>query len=845
VSREITSAESQFKGNVATSGDGGAVFIMNSFDATGSWNSSRDHFENNMAKKGSGGAIAAMGTHVSLDNTACQRNHAPAGGGGCIFWEPLATTMAGEDVWQSLSPVSTAESQVLIEQENQAGYGTTFGSGAASLRVKSGNSRNFATAAPGGASLTPSPRIEILDFSGSVMKGIKLDGVIVTAHLTNTGASPLSSSTRIFGGTSSTVDVHSGVATFSALGLRSAPGSGPHNITFKAALSLSKINREITTQQPLVAWVDMCTESTFKHGDSCSSCPLNAHFVSNQGPVQNACSCNVDYFREMAADETMTCTKCPPRSSSPKGSIGVTSCVCNQGTFSDGGECKTCPVNSQNAPSGRSVGPVDKACACIENYYSEITGGEMACTKCPPRSSSPKGSIGVTSCECNQGTFSDGGECKTCPVNSQNAPSGRSVGPVEKACACIENYYSEITGGEMTCVKCPIGKVAPAGSRKCLCEKDKFYTTNVMNQTCKACQIGADCSRKNGIVLEELSARPGFWRPNPDSEHFVDCSKAVGGNKALAELRCCPSTTCLNISTSSNFSVSPTNRDLQCEKGYEGIMCACCEKGYARVAGDCVPCATQGTLGLGFAVLGSFGGVIFITFFAYLKCSKTIDVGTHKASAVFGQIKILIAFLQILSSFPSVMSSVPFPDSFLSFAWPIGYINFDVLGFLEFSHCSLSLHFFDMTILHLVSLPYFFFCALLAYLGANCTAKSKSKDARNHRRAQMYKFFIISTVLLYPGLATRLFTLFDCKQVKGIEGKRFLYADWSIVCGEGQHNGMMVLGISCICLYIVGIPLTVSTLLYRNRKALHDESHPRHKNLLFEFGGLYSQVCTR
>ena len=92
-----------------------------------------------------------------------------------------------------------------------------------------------------------------------------------------------------------------------------------------------------------------------------------------------------------------------------------------------------------------------------------------------------------------------------------------------------------------------------------------------------------------------------------------------------------------------------------------------------------------------------------------------------------------------------------------------------------------------------------------------------------------------------PGLATRLFTLFNCASIEGIEGKRFLEADWSVECDVGEHTTMAFIGVAFMLLYIVGIPLFMFMLLFRNRRALHDAAHPRHKEVLFELGGLYTQ----
>ncbi len=53
---------------------------------------------------------------------------------------------------------------------------------------------------------------------------------------------------------------------------------------------------------------------------------------------------------------------------------------------------------------------------------------------------------------------------------------------------------------------------------------------------------------------------------------------------------------------------------------------------------------------------------------------------------------------------------------------------------------------------------------------------------------------------------------------------------------------MTIVGIAFTLLYIVGIPLLMFVMLFKNRRALHDASHPRHKEVAFEYGGLYAQV---
>ena len=60
-------------------------------------------------------------------------------------------------------------------------------------------------------------------------------------------------------------------------------------------------------------------------------------------------------------------------------------------------------------------------------------------------------------------------------------------------------------------------------------------------EVCLPCPIGANCIRNN-MVLEELTAKPGYWRTKVTSQIFPACSEGHRGLdadiKALASKRC-------------------------------------------------------------------------------------------------------------------------------------------------------------------------------------------------------------------------------------------------------------------------------------------------------------------
>ena len=94
-------------------------------------------------------------------------------------------------------------------------------------------------------------------------------------------------------------------------------------------------------------------------------------------------------------------------------------------------------------------------------------------------------------------------------------------------------------------------------------------------------------------------------------------------------------------------------------------------------------------------------------------------------------------------------------------------------------------------------------------------------------------------------MATKIFSVFRCKNIVGIEGY-VLAADFSIKCYETTHAIYSVLAGACLGLYILGIPFAMFLLLWRNRTYLHmreveDEPTKEHLAIKARLGGLYLQ----
>jgi hypothetical protein len=208
-----------------------------------------------------------------------------------------------------------------------------------------------------------------------------------------------------------------------------------------------------------------------------------------------------------------------------------------------------------------------------------------------------------------------------------------------------------------------------------------------------------------------------------------------------------------------------------------------------------------------------------------------------KANRMVGQIKILLSFLQIFSSMPNVLDSVPWPTVFLQISLPLGIFNLDFLSVLSENSCGVSVPFYDRFVLHML-LPVFCLVAIIAaYLIARICSKKEKRVIINETTS---KVVILVVLLLFPGLSTKVFQMFKCQKIDGID-LPLLVQDFNVTCYQGDHNLYITLASAFLGLYILGIPLTMFMLLWRNRKHLHDEESPKHHWVKTALGGLYVQ----
>ena len=201
------------------------------------------------------------------------------------------------------------------------------------------------------------------------------------------------------------------------------------------------------------------------------------------------------------------------------------------------------------------------------------------------------------------------------------------------------------------------------------------------------------------------------------------------------------------------------------------------------------------------------------------------DAGEFEVDALptfLGRVRVFFGFMQINAALNLVVD-VPWPRAFLDFIDFSKIINVDFMSITSpFSPCSFDVSYLDVFYLHMLLLPMILACSALAFFLARCLAfflaRCKSvettKDPMIHVAIKVINFVVF---LLYPGVCTRIFRLFKCRE---INGHSYLVADFSIQCWDTEH--MVAVGIAVLCgvMYVLGIPLGSMRLLYTRKGQL-------------------------
>ena len=242
----------------------------------------------------------------------------------------------------------------------------------------------------------------------------------------------------------------------------------------------------------------------------------------------------------------------------------------------------------------------------------------------------------------------------------------------------------ETSTGDCIKFECPKATVKAKGQKICLCqgrlvtplgETLQGYFNSSINcpggekTCCIPCPIGGDCAHGNGLLVHQLIPQNGYWRFNRRSEIFADCADGYysGDRRDLAKRRCRPLSSSIKANETELWTANQSAPLFQeCKSGYHGPICRACDfkNDFVVIGNACVYCSGGSKLGAAIGTLVGLAATAFLLAFLVMNCLKAekaqaVSKARDTGNRVLGQVKLLISFMQIMSSFPVTLNGVP------------------------------------------------------------------------------------------------------------------------------------------------------------------------------------------
>ena len=197
-----------------------------------------------------------------------------------------------------------------------------------------------------------------------------------------------------------------------------------------------------------------------------------------------------------------------------------------------------------------------------------------------------------------------------------------------------------------------------------------------------------------------------------------------------------------------------------------------------------------------------------------------------------GQKKIFISYLQLTASVTAM--DIPWPANYLAvfraqaLASSVGEEFMDI-------RCAMAKPISIASIEYGKMLTYALIPFLLVFLAIwfwyNCGRRLGVPEEK--RNAMMTGTIVLLLYLLYPSIAAKVLGLWKCRYMDGI-GSIFIM-DPQVLCDDSSHLiWQNAVGVPCILLYILGLPLFALCLMYKFRHKLHEQNTSIRIGLLYD-----------
>jgi hypothetical protein len=383
-------------------------------------------------------------------------------------------------------------------------------------------------------------------------------------------------------------------------------------------------------------------------------------------------------------------------------------------------------------------------------------------------------------------------------------------------------------------------KISNPTTGKCVsCESDEF--ADPASNTCRACpRVSPD---QEAICGEgSLTLADGFV----SSSTPLNGTRGEQGVTSATVFTACPCKDCCSVSFYSELNSTTAT---QCRLNTRGTLCAICRGGYHHQSArdPCVACPGSGFAGFLkrqtelFVVLGALATLVAVDACFGWRWRRLLEQCLPRVwHRLISKTKILVNFMQLVTLFSPVYR-IRFPPAFVSFLSAFSFFNLDLFRWLPVGCFLDGFNFYDELT---VSTVCFLALAATVTLVHAIKAKAGKTSCIGRWTDTLAGAALVCTYAVYPSLAVKIFSTFNCGTVKHAGGTaQFLRADYSIDCGDGAHWGYQIYAGFMVLAIAIGTPVTYLVLLWKSRRAeTHMDAVDSAEHLLF-LSQDYTQDC--
>lgn len=329
--------------------------------------------------------------------------------------------------------------------------------------------------------------------------------------------------------------------------------------------------------------------------------------------------------------------------------------------------------------------------------------------------------------------------------------------------------------------KCILGE-AQDGIKCTVCPPESYSLDP--SQSCSDCPSNAKCYGNYTMVPKE-----GYWRRNYLSDQFFECPRS---NSCLGPVE-------------SDYSLTG-----KCEKGYEGVKCSGCSKGYSMTGRfECSECIqTTKTY-----VMRVFLGLMLIAF-SVGSVWLSLRTATRNRSLISVYFKILMNYFQVTSV--TIYFKLNWPDIFVKL------INANLsIGEASDKAFSASCFFPDLNSKE----NYYINLTVIAVLPFSLIGASIIVWTffRAFKQIEKWREKLLGTMtvlifLIHPYVTKMMFSIFSCEKV---EIDYWLTSDFSIQCWDSEHYFyVFAFALPSLIVWTLFLPLFCIVYLCKRRNKL-------------------------